>query len=731
MTEEYSFVDALCAGPEVDNLPPQHYLSAEIATFLKDYYMNDLIVIAQLYPEVRAMQIDYSDLVHIVGFDCSRMLIDNPDKLMYGFEDAIAELCLPTYGADGEEIPPMISSEDKFADLRFRFVNLPVSARVPLRTIGTKHLNKFVTVEGMVRKITTRLPLAVTVAYKCMRRGCGQVELVNTKFGSNTHPPSECSRCEKTVKWTIVPEMCVFEDVQRGKVQESPEGLRGGEMPADVKFDIRADLTNDECQLVPGMRVVMNGVLRPRPPKNETVAIFDTILEVNSFEILDQSFDEITITPEDEVEIKELADDPMVYDKLIHSVAPTIYGYHAIKEAMALLLFGGVRKEMSNNALRGDSHMLLVGDPGTAKSQMINYLIGLSPRGVFTSGKSSTGAGLTCTAVKDELTEGSNSWTLEAGALVLADGGVCGVDEMDKMDRDIRSSLHEAMEQQRISVAKAGIVTSLRCQCSLIGAANPKLSRFDPYSPIAEQINLEPSLLSRFDLIFIVLDEVNADKDAQIANHILTMHRSGGLLMRSRHGQIVDEDVLAAAEEAAEPAIPIDLIRKFIAYSKRTCFPVLSEEAHARFLEFYTSMRSLGQGTNKPIPVTARSLEALVRLGEASARVRLSDTVTVDDADRVLSIVKESLRQTLFDSSTGQFDAGRRDGLSKSTVDKARYITDIIKEHTPESGVMRLDSIVEILGEKGISEDVAHKEITGMLRQGLLMSPRNGLIRVV
>ncbi len=223
--------------------------------------------------------------------------------------------------------------------------------------------------------------------------------------------------------------------------------------------------------------------------------------------------------------------DPQLQRKIVRSIAPTIYGNEDVKEAVALQLFGGIPKEMPDGThLRGDIHMLLVGDPGIAKSQILRYVVTLSPRGIYTSGKSSTAAGLTATAVKDEF--GDGRWTLEAGALVLADMGIAAVDEMDKMRTEDRSALHEAMEQQSISVAKAGITATLRCRCALLGAANPKLGRFDAYTPISEQINMPAALLSRFDLIFVMQDMPDPKLDEAIAEHILKTHRVGEMIVQ-------------------------------------------------------------------------------------------------------------------------------------------------------------------------------------------------------
>jgi replicative DNA helicase Mcm len=230
----------------------------------------------------------------------------------------------------------------------------------------------------------------------------------------------------------------------------------------------------------------------------------------------DQEFEEIEISQDDEEMIMAMSRDPEIYENIRKSIAPSIYGYEDVKEALGLQLVSGFEKNLPDGArIRGDIHILLVGDPGIAKSQLLRYMIKISPRGIYTSGKSSTSAGLTATAVKDEL--GDGRWTIEAGALVLADKGIAAIDEMDKMNNEDKSALHEAMEQQTISVAKAGVMATLKSRCSLLAAANPKLGRFDKYEPIAPQINLTPALMSRFDLIFVLTDDPESLEPGYIA----------------------------------------------------------------------------------------------------------------------------------------------------------------------------------------------------------------------
>ena len=405
----------------------------------------------------------------------------------------------------------------------------------------------------------------------------------------------------------------------------------------------------------------------------------------------------------------------MLYEKIRSSIAPTIYGLEKEKDALALQLFGGVPKYMPDGTrIRGDIHILLVGDPGTAKSQLLRYISQLAPRSIYTSGKSSSAAGLTASAVKsDEFGEGG--WTLEAGALVLADLGIACVDEMDKMNPKDRDALHQAMEQQEISVAKAGINATLKSRCALLGAANPKLGRFDEYAPIADQINIPPALLSRFDLIFPLTDRPDRDNDDALASHVLMVHKYGETLQHEENVEMME----------IMPVIDPEFLRKYIAYAKRNVFPVLSKEAMDRIREYYVDMRAKSKET---IPFTPRQLEAFIRIAEASARMRLSPVVTEEDANRAIDIVEYYLTKVGMEKELEVFNIDLiTSGITKTQKDRMKVITEVIKEISEEvRDAAPLDEIVSRAGERGIEEDAVRKLIEKMRREGIIFEPRHG-----
>ena len=378
------------------------------------------------------------------------------------------------------------------------------------------------------------------------------------------------------------------------------------------------------------------------------------------------------------------------------------------------------------------THNYLTNNVISHNSQMLSYIQNIAPRSVYTSGKGSSSAGLTAAAVRDDFGDGQQ-WTLEAGALVLADKGIAAVDELDKMRPEDRSAMHEALEQQQISISKAGINATLKSRCSLLGAANPKYGRFDRYEPIGEQIDLEPALISRFDLIFTVTDQPDEDHDTKLAEHIIKTNYAGELnTQRSRlaTSEFTQSQVDAVTDQVA-PEIDADLLRKYIAHSKRSCFPTLTEGAKTAIRDFYVDLRSKGADDDAPVPVTARKLEALVRLSEASARVRLSDTVEQEDAERVIGIVRSCLQDIGVDPETGQFDADVVEtGTSKTQRDRIKNIKQLISEIEDEfEEGAPIEEVLDRADEIGMDASKAEQEIEKLRRKGEVYEPRQNHLR--
>jgi replicative DNA helicase Mcm len=1204
--------------------------------FYRRYYSDDVAELARKYPrESKSLHLDWRDLYQMDP-DLADDFINHPDDLKEAAEEALRLYDLPVDVSLGQA--------------HVRVYGLEESTEI--RAIRAEHLNSLVNVQGMVRKATDVRPKIQRAVFVCQR--CG-AETEVPQGDAGFQEPYQCESCERQGPFKLDPERSEFVDSQKLRIQESPEGLAGGETPQSIDVHITDDITGE---VTPGDHVTVSGVLRlDQSEGSDESPVFDLYMEGLSVVIEDEEFEEMNITEEDKQQIVEISERENLYEQMVDSMAPSIYGHREAKLAMILQLFSGVTKHLPDESrIRGDLHMLLIGDPGTGKSALISYVQNIAPRSVYTSGKGSSAAGLTAAAVRDDFGDGQQ-WTLEAGALVLADQGVAAVDELDKMSGDDRSAMHEALEQQSyhpnsevlladgrrveigefvddqmetrsdevldgvnceilpvedvrvhsvdlderettktpvdrvsrheapdefvrvtfsngrdvlvtpehpmftaaggsvetidaqnieegafvpaprklpnssaaveldsephvgkergvtlpeelseplaeilgflvaeghsyvgssheigfsnqdqrlldrvsglmhdefglestpttnaagtvthrwistklyrwfeenfpevmetardkripasvlggseehirrflvgafagdggveseamsfstasprlaedyadalsklgvasrihhdtaedcwktyvmgdsteqfvtevvepaddrydqakafversnetrrhhdvlptsaareirdlrkltglgltgqfrphldegfgvqtetvaqqleqirdrvvdvrdaletadglgdvraaadwsgrqvaeridetastihyaesggydeetrtelvsraraaiqdaleeaeqraaaldnrcdfryyrvtdvetvpnegeyatdwvydvtveptntfvsqgvvlhnsISISKAGINATLKARCSLLGAANPKYGRFDQYEPIGEQIDLEPALISRFDLIFTVTDKPDPEEDAKLAEHILQTNYAGELntqreqLANSNH----TADEVAAETDTVAPAIEASLLRKYIAYSRRNCYPTMTDEAKQAIEEFYVDLRAEGQGEDAPVPVTARQLEALVRLAEASARVRLSDTAEVEDAERVISIVRSCLQDIGVDPETGEYDADVVEtGRSKTQRDRVKNVKAIIKEIEDEFDEgAPVDEVLDRAEEVGMDADKARHEIDKLKEKGELYQPNKDHLRSI
>ncbi len=1036
------------------------------AKFLKRTHKKELAEISAHYPAIRSLIIDVRKVLdNKYAFE----ILSQPEKTIGYIQDAVQQENL------------IILSRGEVPEINIRFINLP--RKTPIRDIRQSDLGTAISVEGIARKVTDVRPRITSAVFRCSHcdRALPPVKQRTREFVE----PDICPNCDRKGKFDLLLDNCSYIDAQKVRIQEAPEGLRGGQQAQSIDVDISDDLV---AQVLPGDRVTVNGILRPvqKVTFGKKSPLFDLYLQANSLEVGEKEFEDVTLSEEDEREILALAQDPEIYNKLVSSIAPTVYGHEKVKAALLLALFGGVSKPMAGADLRGNIHVLILGDPGIAKSVILRYAVNVAPHGIFTTGKTSTGAGLTAAAVKDDF--GDGRWTLEAGALVLADGGVCGVDELDKMRKDDRDSLHEAMEQQcyddqtevltdkgwklfkdlngdeliatlspegyleyqkplsfvnadydgdlyyiksrqvdlavtpnhsmyvnlnlrannwngfklipmdqiplkrrmrfkkdalwkgdrqetytvpscilfgnqhcsgkradpidvpmdlwlefmgyflsegsvsrhtqtgvpyrvtisqkkpkstkiirqclermpfsftyvngnfnagskqlathlesfgyqherfvpdyikalppeqiriffdalmlgdgstykggsmtyitsskrladdvsdilmrlgmagnvyarvepggiigtprgetaiakhgiyavgvirerqtnpnintnrnyhiktnhysgkiycvevpnhiiyvrrngipvwcgnSISISKAGITTTLRSRCSLLAAANPKYGRFSLMDPIADQIDLPPSLVSRFDLIFLIADVPSEATDARISDHILRTQRAGQARVRRAHRVADDEDV-ATLEEITDvdPLISPEFLRKYISYARRFVFPALTEEANQVLREFYREMRmKASSDPDSPVPVTARQLEALVRLAEASARVRLSNKITAEDAERVTALTLSSLRQICTDDD-GNIDVDLlMSGEGKGSRDLKTVIRSLLRQN---EGSMRIDDLIESLVAQKFRRDRAERAVEELSQLGELIQPRpNVTVRLI
>ena len=690
-------------------------LVAQWQKFLEDNCKSDIETVALEYPEKRSLYVDYWD-IDKADSKLAELLINQPYKALYNAEEALKNID--------------VASDNKL-QFHFRVLNLPETSKIIIRKIRASHLGKLAAVDGLVKKRTEVRPKLQIGAFQCQK--CGAVIRIEQEEDI-LKEPSECYEdqggCGRVSSFKLLTSLSSFIDSQKIEIQENPEGLRGGAQPERIGVYLEDDLVGE---IAPGDRVIVNGILHSTQRRRGTFRLtaFDKTMDALSIESQELAFEEVEVTPEDEKEIIIVSKDPELHEKMKASISPTIFGLDVEKEAMILQLFGGLTKEMPDGTrIRGDIHTLLVGDPGTAKSQMLTYMSKLAPRSVYASGKASTAAGLTAAAVRDEFAEGQ--WTLEAGALVLADMGVACIDEINKMDESDRSSIHQAMEQQEISVAKAGINATLKSRCALLAAANPKLGRFDEFLPIHEQINMPPALLSRFDLIFSIIDKPNRQRDTDLAAHILQTHKAGEVseqitrLKKSKHTKKEQESLM----KIVMPTFTPEFLRKYVAYAKRNIFPVMTDEALEILKNYYVDFRS---SSEESVTFTPRQLEAFVRLSEASARMRLSQDVTIDDAKRAIYIIDQYLRRVGMDRETGKFDIDIiATGISHSQHDRMRTIIDIVQRLSNESkdgNALRADIIRESEIE-GLESGKVEEALDRLKRNGQIYEPVHGKYKI-
>lgn len=590
---------------------------------------------------------------------------------------------------------------------RIRFNDLPETQKVKIRTIRANHLNQFIYFEGLVRQASEVRPQVINAKFECP--SCGtiiSVLQVDKKF----REPSRCS-CGRRVQFKLLSKTMV--DAQRLVIEESPESLSGGEQPRRINVFLNEDLVEPymEEKTTPGSKVRVFGILKEVPvplPSGAISTRFDLAVESNNIIPLETTYEELDISEEDERQIQELSEDPELFKKLRDSIATSIWGYEEIKEALVLQMFGGVRKKSDDGTIsRGDIHLFLMGDPGVAKSVTLKLISNLAPKGRYIVGKAATGAGITATVVRDEFLRG---WSLEAGAMVLANKGIICIDEIEKMDESDRSAMHEALEQQTVTISKANVQATLSAQTSVLAAGNPKYGRFEPRQSIVEQIDLPPTLINRFDLIFILRDMPNVEHDDKIATHVLNMHRMNEV----------------------KPDVEQDLFKKYVAYAKQKFEPKLTQEAVDEIKNFYLKMRKASlEGEGRSISISARQLQGLVRLAEAHAKSRLSQTVDKEDSMVAIRLTNYYLMQVGYDPETKSFDIDRfSTKISSSKRSKILLLRDSIRKLEEKFGKqIPIEKIREEM--KDMSDEEFEDSIEKLKKSGDVFQPKQGFIQDV
>jgi DNA replication licensing factor MCM5 len=449
--------------------------------------------------------------------------------------------------------------------------------------------------------------------------------------------------------FSILADSCSFVDTQSLKLQESPENVPTGEMPRTLQLHVARYLVNrvkpgSRCRVVGVMSIVDGASNAAKRSGPQAASIRTAYLRCVGLEVEADGAAGVrqTFTAEDEERMKEIARDEHIYTRLSTSIiAPEIWGRDDIKKAVACQLFSGVRQSLPDGLkLRGDIHILLLGDPSVAKSQFLKFAEKCSPVAVYTSGKGSSAAGLTASVIRDVTT---GEFHLEGGALVLADGGIVCIDEFDKMRPQDRVAIHEAMEQQTISIAKAGITTTLNSRAGVLAAANPAFGRYDDMKTPEENIDFQSTILSRFDMIFVIQDKRDPEQDRAVTQHVLKMYQIGAGTTQSRDS--FNDELFR----------DMPTLKRYVGYARLRCQPCLSQEAHQVLVNYYVnvreSMRKQAEESGASvIPITVRQLEAIIRISESLARMQLQQVATVDHVNEAIRLFQVS---TLHAAQTG------------------------------------------------------------------------------
>ncbi len=654
--------------------------------------------IDQMMPKnAKHIIVDYNDLV--TEIEIERMFHENPDRILDAFSRAIKEALQTRFPDYAEKIKD---------EVRVRIVNYP--SERSLRQINAETIGAITSVSGMVVRASEVKPLAKELTFDCTE--CDTPTKVVQIKGMDVKIPVVCDNPNcKGREFELKPEASKFIDFQIMRLQELPEDLPPGQLPHYIDVTIRQDLVDNAR---PGDRIVLTGIVRVEQESVTGVTrghsgLYRLRIEGNNIEFLggragktSRKIEREEISPEEEKMIKALAASPDVYQRLVDSFAPHIQGQSLIKEAILLLIVGSNQRPLGDGSkIRGDINVFLVGDPGTAKSEMLKFCSRIAPRGLYTSGRGSTAAGLTAAVVRDK----TGIMMLEAGAVVLGDQGLVSIDEFDKMKPEDRSALHEVMEQQSASIAKGGIVATLNARTSILAAANPMYGKYDPFKNITENVNLPIPLLTRFDLIFVVRDIPTKERDEKIARHIIQLHTPEGTNKKS----VVD----------------VDLLTKYLAYAKRGS-PDLTKEAEEKILDYYMQMRNVE--SEEMITVTPRQLEGIIRLSTARARLLMKDKVEEEDAERAIFLIQSMLQDAGVDVNTGKVDLGVLQGKPRSEVSKMQLFMDVLKglEGDNKVAVEEKVFVKELEKTEKFTEEEARNYIRRMLREASIYESKPG-----
>jgi DNA replication licensing factor MCM2 len=528
-------------------------------------------------------------------------------------------------------------------EIHVRITDLPLVEE--LRSLRQLHLNQLIRTSGVVTSSTGVLPQLSLIKYDCDK--CSYIMGPFVQSQNQETKPGVCPECQSRGPFNINMEETLYKNYQRITMQESPGKVPAGRLPRSKDAILLGDLC-DTCK--PGDEIELTGVYTNNYDGSLNTAqgfpVFATVIMANHVYRKDESNATKSMTDEDIKAIVALSKDERIGERIVASMGPSIFGHEDIKRALALSLFGGQAKDKSDkHKVRGDINALLCGDPGTAKSQFLKYVEKVAPRAVFTTGQGASAVGLTAYVQRSPVTK---EWTLEAGALVLADKGVCLIDEFDKMNDADRTSIHEAMEQQTISISKAGIVTSLKARCAVLAAANPIGGRYDPSMTFSENVDLTEPILSRFDILCVVRDTVDPTGDEHLARFVVGSHMRNHPLAEEadvERMEAIEKKLASATNLAGVDKIPQDLLKKYILYARERVHPKLHDMDQDKIAKMYSELRRESMATGS-VPITVRHIESMIRIAESHAKMHLREFVRDDDVNMAIRVMLESFIDT-------------------------------------------------------------------------------------
>ncbi|EMG49467.1 MCM4 DNA replication licensing factor MCM4 [Candida maltosa Xu316] len=600
-----------------------------------------------------------------------------------------------------------------------------------IRELNPNDIDKLVSVKGLTLRSTSIIPDMKVAFFRC--NACGHTVGVEIDRGVISEP-TKCPRevCGQPNSMVLIHNRSSFSDKQVIKLQETPDLVPDGQTPHSINLCVYDELV-DSCRA--GDRVEVCGIFRSTPvranPRQRALkSLYKTYLDIVHIKKIDkrrlggdvttlehelaekdQDVEQVRkISAEEEEKLKEISERDDLYELLARSLAPSIYEMDDVKKGILLQLFGGTNKTFQKGGrYRGDINILLCGDPSTSKSQILQYVHKIAPRGVYTSGKGSSAVGLTAYITRDIDTK---QLVLESGALVLSDGGVCCIDEFDKMSDATRSVLHEVMEQQTISIAKAGIITTLNARTSILASANPINSRYDPNLPVTANIDLPPPLLSRFDLVYLILDKVDETIDRQLARHLTDMYLEDA-------PETVNNNYI----------LPVELLTLYIQYAKENFHPVMTEEGKNELVRAYVEMRKLGEdarSSEKRVTATTRQLESMIRLSEAHAKMRLSERVELIDVKEAVRLIKSAIKDYATDPVTGRIDM---DMIQTGTTAQQRrvqedLVNEIMKIIDENNNLIRFNDLSTKLNERAsfrVENSVINEGLKRLQQEGKII----------